>query len=125
MTPEWRRQLFRVSDLCLELPFDSIWEKTVQHEPLTLAVVFPFLSHSPWQLKRSQAFLAMGNVLRRLWKEDQVTSGSVLHKLFSIQRSLSELSPGMVRKMLQGPGEFGLLHSSRTERSKLSVEEEE
>ena len=115
MTPEWRKQLFRVSDLCLELPFDNIWEKTIQHEPLTLAVVFPFLSHSPWQLKRSQAFLAMGNVLRRLWKEDQVSSGSVLHKLFSIQRSLPELSPGMVRKMLQGPGEFGLLHSSGAE----------
>lgn len=115
MTPEWRRQLFRVSDLCLELPFDNIWDKAGQHEPLTLAIVFPFLSHSPWQLKRSQAFLAMGNVLRRLWKEDQVTTGSILHKLFVIQRSLSDLSPGVVRKMLQGPGEFGLLHPSGTE----------
>jgi hypothetical protein len=62
MAPEWRKQLFKVSDLCLELPFGKHWEKTCQHEPLTFAVIFPFLSHSPWQLKRSQAFLALGNV---------------------------------------------------------------
>ena len=124
MAPEWRKQLFRVSDLCIELPFDDIWDKSSQHEPLTLAIVFPFLNHSPWQLKRSQAFLAMRNVLRRLWKEDKISTRVVLHKLFSIQRGLSTLSPGVVRKMLQGPGEFGILYSSGTKRGEPCVEEE-
>ena len=115
MAPEWRRQLFKVADLCIDLPFDEHWIKHVQHEPLTFAVSFPFLPHSPWQLKRTPAFLAMGDVLRSLWKDSEVSTGSVLHKLFCTQRGLSNLSPGMVRQMLQGPGEFGFLRAPRTE----------
>ena len=124
MTPEWRKQLFKVSDLCIELPFGEYWNKDLQHEPLTFAVVFPFLSHSPWQLKRSQTFLALGNVLRRMWKDSEIPTGSLLHQLFCIQRRLPNLSPGLVRKMLQGPGEFGLLHPQGTERGESGVEEE-
>ena len=48
MGMEWKRQLFRVSDIFVELPFDDVWSRTEQHEPLILAVVFPFLSHRPW-----------------------------------------------------------------------------
>ena len=110
MSAEWKKQLFRVSDLFIELPFDDIWEKEIQHEPLIFAVVFPFLSHRPWQLKRSPAFLGMGNVLRSLWKEDNVSSGPLLRKLFSQQRKMASMSEGLVRKMLQGPGQFGILH---------------
>lgn len=124
MSPEWRRQLFKVADLCLELPFDKHWTKAEQHEPLTFAVVFPFLSHSPWQLKRTQAFLALDNVLRGLWKDGEVSAGHLLHKLFRIQRGLSDLSPGVVRRMLQGPGEFGFLRTSGAERSEFGMEEE-
>ena len=123
MSPEWRKQLFKVADLCIELPFDKIWTKAEQHEPLTLAVVFPFLSHSPWQLKRTPAFLALGNVLRSLWKEGTISSGTLLHKLFCIQRGLSDLSPRLVRRMLQGPGQFGFLRTPGTERGESCVEE--
>ena len=111
MSAEWKKQLFKVSDLFIELPFDGFWNKEFQHEPLIFAVVFPFLSHRPWQLKRSPAFLGMGNVLRSMWKEDKVASGSLLRKLFSQQRRLAGMPEGMVRKMLQGPGNFGFLRS--------------
>ena len=115
MSAEWKKQLFRVSDLFIELPFDEFWKKNVHHEPLIFAVVFPFLSHRPWQLKRSPAFLGLGNVLRSLWKEDSISTGTVLRKLFTQQRKLASMSEGMVRKMLQGPGNFGFLHPQRGE----------
>lgn len=111
MSAEWKRQLFRVADLFIELPFDDIWEKEKQHEPLILAVVFPFLVHRPWQLKRSGAFLGLGNVLRRMWKEDSVPTGPLLRELFSRQRELGTMQESMVRKVLQGPGNFGFLCS--------------
>lgn len=56
MMPEWRRQLFCVLDLFIELLFDDIWQQNVHHEPLIIAFVFPFLSSQPWQLKRSHTF---------------------------------------------------------------------
>jgi len=75
----WRRQLSRVADLIVELPFiDDVWSKSVQHEPLTLAFIFPFLSHSPWQLKRSGTFLGMGRLLPKVWKESEVATGFIL-----------------------------------------------
>jgi hypothetical protein len=112
MCPEWRRQLYRVSDLYLELPFDdTYWPKHKHHEPLIFAVVFPFLSHSPWQLKRSPAFLGMGGLLRRMWKSSKIATWIVLRKLFVQQRKLDSLPEGVVRKMLQSTSQFGVLHS--------------
>ena len=126
MSPEWRRQLFRVSDLFLELPFeDTYWSKKKQHEPLLFAVVFPFLLHSLWQLKRTPAFLGMGGLLRRMWKSDQISTWIVLRKLFIQQRKLGSLSEGVVQKMLQSANKFGFLHALLGgERDKFGMEEE-
>ena len=63
-TSIWRRQLTRVADVFVTLPFiNGVWSKSEQHEPLTLAFVFPFLNYSPWQLKRSRAFLEVDRIL--------------------------------------------------------------
>ena len=63
-TSIWRKQLHKVSDLVVELPFDNeCWQQNIEHEPLTLAIVFPFISFKPWQLKRTYAILGMGRVL--------------------------------------------------------------
>ena len=115
MSMEWKRQLYRVSDLFVELPFDDVWSKKDQHEPLTFAVVFPFLSHRPWQLKRSQTFLGMGNILRRMWKESQSPPWDLLLKFFEQSRKLEHLPERVVRQMLQSPTKFGILHPSGTE----------
>lgn len=125
MTPEWRRQLFRVSDLCIELPFFDEWKKEEQHEPLTIAFVFPFLSCKPWQLKRSPAFLGMGSMLRRMWKTDPAATGHLLHQLCSYTRTLAKMSESVVRQMLQSPPKFELLCSSGDQRATSYVEKEE
>jgi hypothetical protein len=125
MSPEWKRQLFRVSDLFVELPFDDVaWKKSKHHEPLIFAVVFPFLAHRPWQLKRSAAFLGMGRLLRSMFKEEQVSTGFILRKLFEQQRALANLQEGVVREMLRSPKKFIFLHAQRGKRSKSSLEEE-
>ena len=112
MSMEWKRQLFRVSDLFIEIPFDRTWSKQDQLEPLTFAVVFPFLNFRPWQLKRSQTFLGMGNVLRRMWKENQGSPWPLLRKFFEQSRKLDSLPERVVRQMLQSPPKFGFPHSS-------------
>ena len=124
MSPEWKRQLFKVSDLFIELPFDENWNEASQHEPLVFAVLFPFLSHRPWQLKRAPAFLGMAGLLRRMWKSKHLSPWIVLRQLFIQQRKLGALPESVVWKMLQSPDAFGILYPPGGERGKLSVEKE-
>ena len=115
MSMEWKRQLFRVSDLFVDLPFDENWTKEKHLEPLTFAVIFPFLNHRPWQLKRTQAFLGMGNLLRRMWKDGKVSAWDLLRKFFEQSRKLETMPEGVVRKMLQSPSSFGFPYSQGAE----------
>jgi len=128
-TSIWRKQLYKVADLLIEIPFiDGIWDKDEQHEPLTLAFVFPFLSFSPWQLKRSASFLGMGRFLRGLWEQETFPTGFVLREFFQWARNLATLSEGVVCKMLRSPEESGLLHTSggqRAKRGRFGLEEEQ
>jgi len=112
-TSLWRRQLNRVADLFVEIPFiEGVWEKQSQHEPLTLAFIFPFLKHSPWQLRRTGAFLEMGRMLSKMWKETEVSTGFILCKLLSRTRSLETLSERMVCQMLCSPERFRIFHNA-------------
>ena len=112
-TSLWRRQLNRVADLFVELPFiEGVWEKHCQHEPLTLAFIFPFLKHSPWQLRRTGAFLEMGRVLSKMWKETEVSTGFILCKLLSRTRSLATLPERVVCQMLCSPERFRIFYNA-------------
>ena len=124
MSPEWKRQLFKVSDLYVELPFDESWDQASQHEPLVFAVLFPFLSHRPWQLKRAPAILGMAGILRRVWQSEHISSWIVLRQLFIQQRKLGSLSESVVWKMLQSPHAFGVLYPPGRERGEFSLEKE-
>lgn len=109
MSAEWMKQVYKVSDLCIELPFDdTLWKKDTHHEPLFIAFVFPFLPHRPWQLKRSPAFLGMAGTMRRMWNEGGLSPRVVLSQFFASARKLETLPQSMVRKMLRSPQSFGL-----------------
>ena len=109
-TSLWRKQLHKVADLVVDLPFDDCcWKKLIHHEPLTFACIFPFIPIKPWQLKRTYAFLGMGRVLRRLWKESHLSTWDILHKFLSWAGRLSTMPESMVRKMLQSPSSFEVL----------------
>ena len=106
-TSIWRKQLYKVSDLIVELPFDNqYWNSSLQHEPLTFACVFPFVSFKPWQLKRTYSFLGMGRVLRRMWKESDLSTWNILREFLSWAGRIHTLPEGMVRKMLQSASSF-------------------
>jgi len=115
-TSLWRRQLHRVSDLCFDLPFiENVWDKHSQHEPLTLAFIFPFLDVAPWQLKRAPAILEMGRLLPQMWKDSSVSTGFILCKLLLKARSLESMSHGVVRGVLSSARRFGIFHNESRE----------
>ena len=105
---EWRKQLYRVSDVVLELPFiDNVWPSNF-HEPLVVGFCFPFLSCKPWQLRGTPAFLGLGRYLCRLWKDEEVAWWNILQQLFNATRRMGTLSECVVWEVLQSIGKFAV-----------------
>ena len=101
-TSQWRKQLSRVSDVMFELPFLSgLWDEQIQHEPLTIAFVFPFLSFKPWQIKRAPAILGVARLLRSVWEENIQSLGPLLCQFCVQAEKLGTMPEGVVRQMLQ------------------------
>jgi hypothetical protein len=127
LAPRWRKHLFKAADLVIEMPFDeTVWKKEEQHEPLTIALFFPFLSVSPWQLKRSEGFGRLGRFLRSVFKESEVSSGDILFKLLTYTRKLPGMSKGVVRAMLCPKRlRSQLLHSKARKRPGSDLGQEE
>jgi hypothetical protein len=111
MAPYWRRQLHKVADVVFELPCAAIpeWNES-HHEPLVVAIVFPFVPHRPWQLRNTPKFRAVARELRSLWKKSPGRARGFLRKLCLFTGSLQTLSKGMVWNLLQTEDAGFVLH---------------
>ena len=59
----WRRKLYRSCDIRFNIkPGVSFWKKN-EHEPLTIAIFFPFCRHKPWQLRRVPVLLELAGMV--------------------------------------------------------------
>ena len=101
MTTRWRKQLLKVCDLYVEMPFDETVWSTLKFEPLILAIVFPFCRHYPWKLKRTKFVREAEGNLQRMWPNNFEMGGNILRELLKSSRSLATLYGSMVREMLQ------------------------
>ena len=101
MTPEWLKQLNKVSDVVVTVPIGHpAWPKAM-FEPLLIGLIFPFVRHNPWQLRGTAKMYALERKLRALWKEESfVEDTSLLRKFFQQCGQLGTMSPGMVSKLL-------------------------
>lgn len=113
----WRKQLYRVSGLIINLPFDdSIWPNS-HHEPLCLGFIFPFIPHKPWQLRSTPAFLGMERYPCEMWEEEGSSKRYLLTQLRCAADRLSTMSERMVWEMLHGlPRDLLSYHPSRKRR---------
>jgi hypothetical protein len=110
MTALWRKKLFKLADIVLELPagcFD-FWPSTC-HEPLILGLTLRFIAHSPWTFRNTPKVLALGRQVRRLWGASERDVGSVLCELCQLPAVLDGMSPGLVWEVLHPPPEGPLL----------------
>ena len=101
-TTEWRKQLHKAANVVLTLPAGhSAWPEDM-YEPLTIAILFPFISHRPWQLRRTPKLVELGNTLQGVWKSNPESEGPLLRELWNFQRTVESLSPSMASTMLYG-----------------------
>jgi hypothetical protein len=64
MTPQWLKQLYKVSDITFKLPLGSSPWLHAMYEPCMIGLTFPFLSVSPWQLRGMPKMYAVGRKLQ-------------------------------------------------------------
>ena len=125
MTPLWRRHLFKAADLVVVLPPGHVAWPAEMLEPLTIAFCFPYLSHSPWQLKRSQVLLGLGRSLHEVWNSDVCTEGPLLRKLWELPSRLENMSEVVARSLLRCEVQSKVSHSSTGKRRRGKVGKEE
>jgi hypothetical protein len=100
-THHWRKQLFKVADIVLELPPGSRTEWTADmHEPLLLGLTLPLISSPPWSLRNTDRVLELGREVRRLWDVPGPDVGRVLCELCQLPTTLASLPQDVVRSML-------------------------
>ena len=111
-TTEWRKQLHKAADLVVTLPAGHPAWPIEMHEPLTIAILFPFISHRPWQLRRAPKLMELGNTLQKVWQSSPESERPLLRELWNFQRTLEGLSPRMASDMLYCKSDSGIQNSS-------------
>ena len=81
MTSRWRKQLLKVADLFVKVPFNDIVWPQCNHEPLILAVILSLHSSLPWKLKHTKFVTECKRKLQTAWKEDFSIGGHLLREL--------------------------------------------
>ncbi len=99
-TPQWLKQLYKVSDLVFVLPVGTIMWPDEMFEPCLIGLTFPFIRCKPWQIQGTPKMYAVARQLRHLWGSPDVDPGTFLRKFFQQYRELDRLPASVVSKML-------------------------
>jgi hypothetical protein len=100
LTPEWLRQLYKVSDIVFFVPpTTSFWPQAML-KPLVVGLTFPFARSAPWQLRGTPKMLSVGRQMCGGFKEEEVAGGNILRKLLLECRRLPTMPSDVVWRML-------------------------
>lgn len=101
LTAYWRKKLFKVSDIVLELPAGPcpLWPSPM-HEPLLVGISLRFICHFPWQLRLTGKVLDLGRQVSGMWKGAQGDARDLLRELCVLPDVLDALSGSVVRDLL-------------------------
>jgi hypothetical protein len=88
----WRKKLFKVADIVLEIPAGArpFWPASM-HEPLLLGLTLRFTSVPPWQLRLSPGVLDLGRQMRHMWSNAAGDERLILQQLCNLPASLERL----------------------------------
>jgi hypothetical protein len=100
MTPEWLKQLHKVSDIVFTLPLDlSAWSHEM-YGPCLVGLTFPFLSITPWQLRGRPKMYALGRQLQGVHAKPDLGQGDILRELCDLAKRLQSVPLDVVWKLL-------------------------
>jgi len=92
MTARWRKRLGKQSDVVFTVKAGvDCWPRD-RHEPLTVALIFPFLSRRPWQIKFDHTIQnRISTSLFGVWAQDTSPQRDCLRELWAYSREWSEV----------------------------------
>eukprot|EP00980_Cylindrotheca_fusiformis_P003889 scaffold863_cov100-Cylindrotheca_fusiformis.AAC.4 len=99
-TPMWLKQLYKASDLVLEIPPTCPFWSTNMFEPLFIGILLPFCRCDPWCLRLAPKVCEYQRRLQRVWKVSPLDSGDILHELLTLSRRIPTMPRSVVRKVL-------------------------
>ena len=102
MCHEWSAQISKTADLLITIPISTQFWNNGMHEPLRLAICFPFARINPWQLKGCPLMVEMGRKLSQMWKEGSGTEGDLLFELCSFAWRMEDMPIRLLREVLYG-----------------------
>ena len=102
LTPEWCRQIFKSADFIFELPVGHpVWGFDM-HEPLQIAVYFPYLNRCPWELRRTKLLVDLARKVQRVLKSDPSLGRHILSELSLLTGRMDSLPIRELRSVLSG-----------------------
>jgi hypothetical protein len=118
LTPEWLKQLYKAADLVLSIPAGTAeYWPLAMCEPLTIALVFPFIDRYPWQLRGTPKMFAVGRKMRGLFEAKDLAAGNILRKFLLECKRLRSVSEDVVRRVLYFETWSGVSHSNAGRRA--------
>jgi len=95
MTSTWRKRLGKAADVMFTVPVGSVLWKGNQHEPVTVALIFPLLSRSPWQVRRSVIVDEFQRSMSGVWDTDLRRQRGGLRKLWAQASEIGFMQRGV------------------------------
>ena len=96
--------MIKAADLLFEVPVGHpVWPAEM-HEPLTVAVIFPYLSRRPWELRKTGLLVELGRKLCIVLKEDPDVGRDILLELCLLTRQMDTMSVRDLCRLLRGHG---------------------
>jgi len=101
MTPLWLKQMHKACDIVFPIkPTHPFWNSNM-FEPFMMGIIFPFIPHRPWQLRRTPKLLSVARELCRVQAENtEVDPGIILRELLRLTKRLPTMQASMVWKVL-------------------------
>jgi len=91
-TQYWRKRLYRIADVVLELPPGAIpaWPDSM-HEPLIVALTLRFATVHPWQLRQCPEILELGRQVQSMWRDQAPHDRHLLRQLCRLPTTLEHV----------------------------------
>ena len=92
--------MHKEADVVFSVAAGSSYWPLSMHEPLTVALVFPFARCAPWQLKGTPKMLEMGRRLSRVQENESLEGWDLLRSFFAKFSRIATVPGDVVPKLL-------------------------
>ena len=100
MTPMWLKQLYKTADLIFQIKPEFPHWSAYEFEPLTVALVLPYLPFHPWQYRSTPKMFCLARKLCQMSCDSSMDGRDILREFLLQIKKFPSMSPDVVRRLL-------------------------